>query len=137
MKWNEILPELYKTPFKYGGYSPEGMDCVGLIYYYCQQRGKPFPESFEGYTIENYGSYVENTVEQNNRLLQGLYGQLGSEISVKDILAGDLILAQTNEGQLVIAIYIGNGHIVTPWLGHRIMALSINRDLHPVMARRL
>jgi len=140
MKWNQIIPQLYQVPFKYGGYTLAGMDCVGIVYYYCQQLGKPFPDDFfgtwDGHTIENYGVWEKNTIEQNNALLKGFMEQFGSAVPVKEIIAGDVLLVEI-KGQCAFAIYIGNGHIVSVGVGHKVSALSLNSEVRPIMARRL
>ncbi|MFB7157020.1 LysM peptidoglycan-binding domain-containing protein [Lysinibacillus sp. NPDC056232] len=85
----EVANSLVGTPYVYGGNTPEGLDCSGLIYYAFNQGGlKIGRNSSEG--------YYSNTIQ------------------VKNPIAGDIVFFQNTykEGISHMGIYIGNNKFI-------------------------
>lgn len=86
----EVANSLVGTPYLYGGNTPEGLDCSGLIYYAFNQGGlKIGRESSEGY-------FYGNTTQ------------------VKNPIEGDLVFFQNTykDGISHMGIYIGNNKFI-------------------------
>ncbi|QPQ32409.1 C40 family peptidase [Lysinibacillus sp. JNUCC 51] len=86
----DVANSLVGTPYLYGGNTPEGLDCSGLIYYAFNQGGlKIGRESSEGY-------FNGNTTQVNNPI------------------AGDLVFFQNTykDGISHMGIYIGNNKFI-------------------------
>lgn len=78
------------TPYVFGGYSPEGFDCSGLIYYILDKTGYPCP-----------------------RTAAGQYS-LGHSVSRDDLKSGDLVFfANTyTSGISHVGVYAGGGKFI-------------------------
>ena len=78
------------TPYVFGGYSPEGFDCSGLIYYILDKTGYPCPRS----AADQYS--------------------LGYDVDRDDLKAGDLIFfANTyTSGISHVGVYAGGGKFI-------------------------
>ena len=78
------------TPYLFGGYSPEGFDCSGLIYYILDKTGYPCPRT----AADQYS--------------------LGYSVSRDDLRAGDLIFfANTyTSGISHVGVYAGSGKFI-------------------------
>ncbi|GAB0168901.1 peptidoglycan endopeptidase [Lysinibacillus sp. CTST325] len=86
----DVANSLVGTPYLYGGNTPEGLDCSGLIYYAFNQGGlKIVRDSSEGY-------FNGNTTQ------------------VKNPIAGDLVFFQNTykDGISHMGIYIGNNKFI-------------------------
>ncbi|UPW83737.1 LysM peptidoglycan-binding domain-containing protein [Lysinibacillus sp. Ag94] len=86
----DVANSLVGTPYLYGGNTPEGLDCSGLIYYAFNQGGlKIGRDSSEGY-------FNGNTTQ------------------VKNPIAGDLVFFQNTykDGISHMGIYIGNNKFI-------------------------
>lgn len=86
----DVANSLVGTPYLYGGNTPEGLDCSGLIYYAFNQGGlKIGRDSSEGY-------FYGNTTQ------------------VKNPIAGDLVFFQNTykDGISHMGIYIGNNKFI-------------------------
>jgi cell wall-associated NlpC family hydrolase len=110
--WRKAVTEIARrfvgTPYVWGGTSPSGFDCSGLIQYVYGQAGKHMPRI----------SY-----QQANS---------GSRTGLKNLRPGDLVAwdnSSRNSGADHIAIYLGNGQIIEaprPGLSVRIRTLGSN-----------
>lgn len=104
----EVAREYLGTPYKWGGTSPDGFDCSGLLQYVYQKVGIDLPRV----------SY-----QQANS---------GKRVSIKSIRPGDLVAwdnGSRNDGADHIAMYIGNGRVIEaarPGTNVRIRALDPN-----------
>lgn len=76
------------VPYVWGGTTPAGFDCSGLIYYAAQQAGMSLPRT----------SQAQST--------------LGTQVSVSDLQAGDLVFWGGVGSAYHVGIYIGNGQYI-------------------------
>ena len=76
------------VPYVYGGTSPAGFDCSGLIYYAAKEAGISLPRT----------SQAQST--------------LGSYVSVSDLQAGDLVFWGGVGSAYHVGVYIGNGQYI-------------------------
>lgn len=97
------------VPYVYGGTSPSGFDCSGLVYY-CYAHF--------GYTV--------------NRTAAGL-AYTGRVVSSSELAPGDIILFTSTDGSYVghTGIYIGNGQFIhAPHTGDVVKISSLSEDYY-------
>ncbi|MCM3146107.1 C40 family peptidase [Brevibacillus sp. MER 51] len=86
---NEVVSDLYGTPYKSSGSSKKGFDCSGFTRYVFDALGVDLPH--------NSASQYE----------------LGTEVARKDLQPGDLVFFNTNGRSIShVGIYIGDGTFV-------------------------
>ncbi|WP_010491556.1 C40 family peptidase [Lacticaseibacillus zeae] len=101
------------VPYVYGGTSPSGFDCSGLIYYAAKEAGVNLPRT----------SQAQST--------------LGSYVAVSDLQAGDLVFWGGVGSAYHVGIYIGNGqYIHAPAPGQNVTVQSM-AYFAPEFGRRL
>lgn len=101
------------VPYVYGGTSPAGFDCSGLIYYAAKEAGISLPRT----------SQTQST--------------LGSYVSVSDLQAGDLVFWGGVGSAYHVGVYIGNGqYIHAPEPGQNVTVQSV-AYFAPSFGRRL
>lgn len=101
------------VPYVYGGTSPSGFDCSGLIYYAAKEAGINLPRT----------SQAQST--------------LGSYVSVSDLQAGDLVFWGGVGSAYHVGIYIGGGqYIHAPAPGQSVTIQSM-AYFAPSFGRRL
>lgn len=101
------------VPYVYGGTSPAGFDCSGLIYYAAKEAGISSPRT----------SQAQST--------------LGSYVSVSDLQAGDLVFWGGVGSAYHVGVYIGNGqYIHAPEPGQNVTVQSV-AYFAPSFGRRL
>ncbi|TXH03440.1 MAG: NlpC/P60 family protein [Nevskiaceae bacterium] len=89
-------------PYVYGGSTPEGFDCSGLVQYSYAQAGVSLPRT---------------TGEQL---------KTGKDISLSDAEPGDLLFYKLN-GALHVAIYVGDGRAVhAPARGKQVIVAPVD-----------
>ncbi|MBM6414179.1 C40 family peptidase [Lacticaseibacillus paracasei] len=101
------------VPYVYGGTSPSGFDCSGLIYYAAKEAGISLPRT----------SQAQST--------------LGSYVSVSDLKAGDLVFWGGVGSAYHVGIYIGGGqYLHAPAPGQNVTIQSMTY-FAPSFGRRL
>ena len=101
------------VPYVYGGTSPSGFDCSGLIYYAAKEAGINLPRT----------SQAQST--------------LGSYVSVSDLKAGDLVFWGGVGSAYHVGIYIGGGqYLHAPAPGQSVTIQSM-AYFAPSFGRRL
>ncbi|QUS99742.1 NlpC/P60 family protein [Lacticaseibacillus paracasei] len=101
------------VPYVYGGTSPSGFDCSGLIYYAAKEAGISLPRT----------SQAQST--------------LGSYVSVSDLQAGDLVFWGGVGSAYHVGIYIGGGqYLHAPAPGQSVTIQSM-AYFAPSFGRRL
>lgn len=101
------------VPYVYGGTSPSGFDCSGLIYYAAKEAGISLPRT----------SQAQST--------------LGSYVSVSDLQAGDLVFWGGVGSAYHVGIYIGGGqYLHAPAPGQNVTIQSM-AYFAPSFGRRL
>ena len=93
-----IAESMLGTPYRYGGNSPRGFDCSGLVYYSFRRAGIPVPRT---------------THAQLNA---------ASRIRLADLTPGDLLFFRLNRQPVShVAIYTGGGRFIhAPSSGKRV-----------------
>ncbi|MBR2499551.1 MAG: C40 family peptidase [Clostridia bacterium] len=92
------------TPYRYGGTSPSGFDCSGLVYYVYKELG---------YTL--------------NRTADGMLAN-GTPVEKKDLIPGDIVMFKRPGNSYVhhVGIYVGDGMMIhSPQTGDVVKYTSI------------
>lgn len=95
------------TPYRYGGSSPSGFDCSGLVHYSYRQAGKSVP-----------------------RTTSGLWDAL-APVANRDLRAGDLLFFEIEGKMSHVGLYIGNGRFVhAPSSGRTVEIERLDSDFY-------
>jgi len=99
-----VAVDMIGTPYRYGGASPRGFDCSGLVYYAYSKAGIPAPRT----TTAQY--------RQTKR------------VPVSDLQPGDLVFFTLSRGKTShVGIYAGDGRFVhSPSSGKQVGYASLN-----------
>lgn len=99
----DIARRMLGTPYRYGGASPDGFDCSGLVYYAYRQTGLDIPRT---------------TVAQYRQSLA---------VSRKQLQPGDLVFFRLHNGKVShVGIYAGDGMFIhAPSDGKRVSYASL------------
>lgn len=110
----DIAMQYIGVPYVWGGTTPDGFDCSGLVQYIYAQLGI------------NISRTTSTQVHD------------GWNVSRDELKAGDLVFFANNQGVHHVGIYIGNGEFIhAPYTGEvvKITALSERNDYY--CARRI
>ncbi|MCZ6826876.1 MAG: C40 family peptidase [Gammaproteobacteria bacterium] len=95
--------EMIGVPYVYGGRTPKGFDCSGLVYYSYQQAGLKVPRT----SREQF--------------------KAARHVSLSDAQPGDLLFFRGGRRISHVAIYIGNGYFVhAPSTGKNVSVANLN-----------
>lgn len=100
----ELAKQFLGTPYRYGGTSPSGFDCSGLVYYVYKQLG---------YTL--------------NRTADGMLSN-GIPVEKDELLPGDVVMFKRSGSNYVhhVGIYVGDGMMIhSPQTGDVVKYTSI------------
>lgn len=91
-------------PYRYGGSTPEGFDCSGLVQYVYAQAGLPLPRT----TREQY--------------------RAGATVPLRALAAGDLLFYRFDSGPVDhVALYLGDGQALhAPASGRSVIVARID-----------
>ncbi|MDR2199877.1 MAG: C40 family peptidase [Deltaproteobacteria bacterium] len=116
----EIITTAHKyigVPYVYGGRSPKGFDCSGLVWYVYRQHGVELPDSSRKQAAK------------------------GERIDFDEILPGDLIFFQSNGTVNHVGLYIGGGEMIhAPGRGKKVRKANISDSYyrkHFALVRRV
>jgi len=107
-----IAVDMIGTPYRYGGSSPRGFDCSGLVYYAYSKAGIQAP-----------------------RTAAAQYRKT-KRVPVSDLQPGDLVFFTLSRGKVShVGIYVGDGRFIhAPSSGKRVAYASLN---NPYWRKRL
>jgi cell wall-associated NlpC family hydrolase len=137
MKFVRRMKKYHNKPFRPDGVDDTGYGCYGLVYAYCRDIGKPIPDSYGDWTIQNYFSRFQEDPRAAEDVLVTVFESIGTEVNISDLLAGDLIIVKIEDG-LFPAIYCGNGKFMASYLDVGVRVFEIDSTKMAVaMARRV
>lgn len=100
-----VAQQMVGKPYRYGGNTPQGFDCSGLVHYSYSQAGRAVPRS---------------TTEQYSRTRAIPYTQRAP---------GDLLFFRIDGKPSHVGIYLGNGRFVhAPSGGKQVEYASLSND---------
>jgi murein DD-endopeptidase len=112
-----IAERMIGTPYRYGGNTPRGFDCSGLVYYAYSHAGYPIAR-------DSRGQYAQTI-----------------PIDPRDLRPGDLLFFNIDGKGGHVGIYVGNGQFIhAPSSGKRVSYASMHEEYwrdHFVKAGRL
>ncbi|HEY0722072.1 MAG TPA: C40 family peptidase [Gammaproteobacteria bacterium] len=92
-----IAEQMVGKPYRYGGNTPQGFDCSGLVYYSYSRAGYPISR------------------DSRSQIAQA------TPIDRRDLRRGDLVFFNIGRGTTHIGIYTGNGQFIhAPSSGKRV-----------------
>lgn len=108
---SQIAQSMIGVPYRYGGSTPEGFDCSGLVYYAHVQAGVPVPRT---------------AAEQH---------RASTPVPAQELRPGDILFFDTTWRYGHVGIYVGEGEFVhAPASGKRVSRGTIREGY---FARRL
>lgn len=103
----EVALSQVGVPYRYGGSSPSGFDCSGLVHYSYASAGKPVP-----------------------RTTAGLWAQL-APVAARHMRAGDLLFFNIDGKMSHVGMYVGDGRFVhAPSSGRTVSVESLESDFY-------
>lgn len=124
-------------PFVKGGIDERGYDCMGLVYAYCRDMGKPIPDSFGEITLDNYAEFYASDKVMVEKVLCEYFTTIGRAVNVKSIIAGDLLVMEIRDAGLFPAIYCGNCKFMTSYSDGGVRVYEFSDKVWPRVARRV
>lgn len=94
------------------GNPARGWDCLNSMLDFYRGLNAGVPESFEGYTEQNYPELWEKDSDKCREALERFVQSLGRDVGINFIVRGDLLIFKTTELPAFPAIYLGNGHMM-------------------------
>lgn len=94
-------------PYVYGGRSPKGFDCSGLVWYVYKQHGIELPSS------------------------SAAQAKFGKKMSRGDMIPGDLVFFQTKGRIHHVGLYVGGGKMIhAPGKGKRVVKADLDEKYY-------
>jgi cell wall-associated NlpC family hydrolase len=104
------------VPYVYGGRSPKGFDCSGLVWYVYNQNGLRLPN------------------------VSWRQAQVGQKVKRSELLPGDLVFFKSGGRVNHVGIYVGQGRMIhAPGRGRKVTTVKLNDKYyrtHYALARR-
>jgi len=114
MNLNEITQKYVGCPYKLGGKNTtEGFDCISLIFALANDLGITLSESYGGVTLSSYPELWQSHPEKAKRLLLRFISSLGEAIPVGKAFVGDLLILETENGELFVGMHAGHDLILS------------------------
>lgn len=137
MTFAKIISKYINRPFKVGGTTLNGLDCLGILGAISTDLELQFPKEFNGITEENYYELYMKDRKNAEETLVAFFDTVGNEVSVNEIVAGDWLIINQRGRLLFPAMYVGNGNAVTSSIKEGVKVFSIEYPNTVIMARRL
>ena len=134
----EIVGDFANAPYNEKGRGQEGVvgySCLGLVYAYLKKIGKEVSDSFEGITLDTFHSFASRHKGVALKVLLRLAQSYGTDIPVHQKIAGDLVLVKAQD-ETYPAIYVGNGQIMSSYLGTGVKVVKCDKNNEIIVVRR-
>jgi len=112
----DTIKNFLGVPFKEGGTSPDGYDCLGAVARICQKRDLNFPEEFGKWNIENYRELYKNGSKEYVPVMIDFFDSFAKRVNVNRIVTGDLLLIRQIDDTKFPAIYTGSRNAITSFI---------------------
>lgn len=130
----DFTGQFTNKPFAIGGYgqSAAGYDCIGLIYAFITKQGKYMPNSFEGFTLDNYAERFKDDKLSAIREMYRYFDSFAKRVDVYAKIAGDIVVIKekdTDENSIYPAIWAGNGNILASYINCGVKVLACKEPM--------
>jgi cell wall-associated NlpC family hydrolase len=138
----DVTAKFVGKPYSEYGKGPDSYGCLGLVYAFQKELGKPINETdwcYDGLSTDNFMQAWRKDPAKLEQIMISAFEHIGVEISVHEKLAGDMVIIQSvTGGTFFPGIYVGNNHIMASYadLGVRVFHVE-NKILRIVRVRRL
>lgn len=133
----EIVGSFLRSPYKAGGVSSEGYDCLGFVCRLCQACGRVFPENFGAFDKDNYRELYMTYPKKATQVMLEFFDSFAERIDLNRIVAGDLVVIKQNIDVLFPAVYTGSGKAVSSFINSGVTVFPTNELCQIKIAWRL
>ncbi len=114
----DVIKKVLGKPFKEGGTTDAGYDCIGLCWKIAKEMGKDIPDEWAGYKVGDE-TYARLEGSELLRELLGFFAAVGEPVPTDFIVAGDWILCKSTlvPETYFPAVYGGNGNFIASYRG--------------------
>ncbi len=135
--FSEIVGKYIGKSFKAGAHGDGGYGCVDLIHALCVDLEKKVPNRFRDWDLKNYVELYQTDRLKAEAVLLDLSKTLGEEVSVHELVAGDILICRQERGNLFPALYVGNGNAISAFTRAGVNVFKLDAKNKPICARRL
>jgi len=123
-KFAELVAKFLDVPYKLGGMSFKGMDCVSFIYLFNKLYGVDLPEGLGSYKFIDYQEIYKKMGAKGKEIFADYIRSFTKEADKPQ--KGDILIMKNNSGEYMFAIFIGNNNILfnDVKLGNIVLPLS-------------
>lgn len=117
---------------KYVGapYNLGNMDCLKLVNSVGRELGADIPNEYGGVTEDNYGEFWVNSPDKAKLTFISYVSSLGDHVDIPYLFPPDLVLFRDGDEELGVGIYVGNGLILSAFVGEEVRL--VNRTNYPI-----
>ena len=130
----KISPFIDK-PYKAGGTSIEGFDCLGLTVRLLNRLGKYPPESMGELDVSNYWKPFEKEPDKIRGAMEAYFDSFARRIEPAYCLAGDIVVCEV-AGNHFCGLYGGNALVITVLTNEKVRPVRIGSKIRIITAWR-
>lgn len=129
---SSVISKYIGVPYKLGGRDLSGMDCLMMVNSIGRELGIKIPKEYRGITEENYSKLWSEFPEQAKFAFISYVLSLGEKVDNYCLFPPDLVLFKDGKGVLGAGIYVGNGLILSSFVGDSVGL--VNKRNYPIEA---
>ena len=132
-----IMAQYIGKPFRPGAYGPDAYDCVGLVYRYLLDTGKNIPDHYQQWNAGNYFTLACGAKKREDATAREWLLSMGREISVGEMIAGDIVMVRMLARYTGLMIYCGNRMAITVVDNRGVIPVKLNNNMGIIMVVRI
>lgn len=125
-----IISKYIDVPYKLGGKDLSGMDCLMMINSIGRELGMNIPDEFRGINEDSYSEFWTSSPDQAKYIFLSYVRSLGEVVEPYHLFPPDIVLFKDGNGVLGAGIYVGNGLILSSFVGDKISL--VHRDSYNI-----